>query len=254
MHDLCQVYADIFADHTEAECPVGPGFENPSLLGFWDNPVGSFVRFIGTMVEHAGGAQTGPCPLCKVQEDQHDYAACLRMVSLEMKGDELSVTTNRPSPRSPQPDPNPLGPTPGTTSKTPQSGPTPKSPSGGTSNKPAIMKGQYTCYGRPCVNCTDPFPAHLTSECKEPTSPNVSLRLLWQTPTHRGIQLLAQAHQWNAEQTEDQEPCEVCQKELKEHDLRVCLMRARVQSDFWGQFTVQLSNPKESLDRCPVDP
>ena len=30
-------------------------------------------------------------------------------------------------------------------------------------------------------------------------------------------------------------------------------MRAHVRSDFWGQFTVQLSNPKESLDRCLVD-
>ena len=175
MHDLCWVCVDIFADHAEAECPVGPGFENPSLLGFWDNAVGSFVRFIGTMVEHVGGAQTGPCPLCKVQEDQHDYATCLQTVSLEMKGDELSVTTNRPLPRNPQPDPNPLGPTPGMTPKTPQLGPMPKSPSGGTSNKPAIMKGRYTCYRQPCVNCTDPLPAHLTSNCKEPTSPNVGL-------------------------------------------------------------------------------
>ena len=216
---MCRVCVDIFADHTEAECPVGPGFENLSLLEFWDNPVGSFVKFIGAMVEHARGAQTGPCPLCKVQEDQHDYTACLQTVSLEMKGDELSITTNRSLPRNPQLDPNPLGPTPGMTPRTPQSGPTPKSPSGGTSNKPAIMKGRYTCYGRPCVNCTDPFPAHLTSECEKPTSPNVGLRLLWQTPTHRGIQLLAQAHQWNAKQTEDQEPCEVCRKELKEHDL-----------------------------------
>ena len=73
-------------------------------------------------------------------------------------------------------------------------------------------------------------------------------------PTHRGIQFLAQAHRWNAKQTEDQEPCEVCHKELKEHDLRMCFMRAPVRSDFWGQFTVQLSNPKESLDQCPVDP
>ena len=106
MHDLCRVCVDIFADHAEAECLMGPGFENPSLLGFWDNAVGSFVRFIGTMVEHVLGAQTGPCPLCKVQEDQHDYATCLQTVSLEMKGDELSVTTNRPLPRNPQPDPN----------------------------------------------------------------------------------------------------------------------------------------------------
>ena len=42
--------------------------------------------------------------------------------------------------------------------------------------------------------------------------------------------------------------------ELKEHDLRACFMRASVRSDFWRRFTVQLSNPKESLDRCPVDP
>ena len=72
--ELCWVCVDIFADHAEAECPVGPGFKSPSLLEFWDNPVGSFVRFIGTVVEHTRGTQTGPCPLCKVQEDQHDYA------------------------------------------------------------------------------------------------------------------------------------------------------------------------------------
>ena len=96
------------------------------------------------------------------------------------------------------------------------------------------MKGQYTCYKQLCVNCTDPLPAHLTSECKEPTSPNFGLRLLWQMPTHWGIQLLAQANRWNAEQTEDQEPCEVCQKELKEHDLRMCFMRARYGLTFGG--------------------
>ena len=72
--------------------------------------------------------------------------------------------------------------------------------------------------------------------------------------THQGIQLLAQAHRWNTGQTEDDEPCGVCQKELKEHDFRACIMKAWVWSDFWGQFTVQPSNPKEKLDRCPVDP
>ena len=76
-NELCRLCVDIFADNAEAQCPVGPGFENPLLLHFWDNPIGSFVRFIGTMVEHARGVQTGPCPLCNVQEDQHDYAICL---------------------------------------------------------------------------------------------------------------------------------------------------------------------------------
>ena len=140
-NDLCQVCVDIFADHAETECLVRTGCENPSLLEFWDNPVGSFVKFIGAMVEHTRGAQTGPCPLCKVQEDQHDYTTCLRMVSLEMKDDELSVTTNRPLPGNCQPVPNPLGLTPGMTPKTPQLGLTPKPPSRGTSNQPAIMKG-----------------------------------------------------------------------------------------------------------------
>ena len=74
---LCRVCADIFADHAEAQCPVGPGSENPSLLKLWNNPVSNFVWFIGAMVEHVKGVQTGPCPLCNIQEEQHDYATCL---------------------------------------------------------------------------------------------------------------------------------------------------------------------------------
>ena len=31
-------------------------------------------------------------------------------------------------------------------------------------------------------------------------------------------------------------------------------MKARVRSDFWGQFTIHPSNPKENLEKCPVDP
>ena len=54
--------------------------------------------------------------------------------------------------------------------------------------------------------------------------------------------------------SEDSEPCGICQKELKKHDFRTCVRKARVRSDFWGRFTVQPSNPKEKLDRCPVDP
>ena len=142
-HQLCQVCVDIFTDHAETECPVGPGFENPSLLRFWDNPVGSFVRFIGTMVEHARGAQTSPCPLCKVQEDQHDYATCLQTVSLEMKEGELSVTTNKPLLRNPPPDPDP---TPRTTPKNPQLVPTSESTNAETPKTPALVKGRYTCY------------------------------------------------------------------------------------------------------------
>ena len=88
-HELCRVCVDIFADHAEVECPAGPGSESPSLLEFWDNPISSFVRFIGTMVEHARGIQTGPCPLCKVQENQHNYATCLQTVNLEMKEGDL---------------------------------------------------------------------------------------------------------------------------------------------------------------------
>ena len=71
-HEFCRVCADIFADHADAQCPVEPGSENPSLLSFWDSPTGSFVRFIGMMVEHANGTQMGPCPLCSIQEDQHN--------------------------------------------------------------------------------------------------------------------------------------------------------------------------------------
>ena len=114
-NELCQVFVDIFADHAEAQCPLGPGFENQSLLHFWDDPIGSFVRFIGTMVEHARGVQSSPCPLCNVQEDQHDYAICLRMDNVELKEGMLNVTTGRRHSRDPPLDPNPPGPTPGTT-------------------------------------------------------------------------------------------------------------------------------------------
>ena len=67
-HKLCRVCVDIFAHHAETECPVGPGFENPSLLRFWDDPVGSFVRFIATMVDHVRGTQTSPCPCAKCKK------------------------------------------------------------------------------------------------------------------------------------------------------------------------------------------
>ena len=187
-HELCQVCADIFVDHAEAQCPVGPGFENPSLLGFWDDPIGSFVRFIGTLVEHMRGTQTGSCPLCNVQEDQHDYAVCLWTASIELQEGELNVTTSRRHRGDPPLNPNSMGPTPGTapqvTPKNPQPVPESESPGRGTSSDKAMMRGRYTCYAQPCVNCTDTFPSHLTPECKETRSVNIGLRLLWHLMTH----------------------------------------------------------------------
>ena len=137
----------------------------------------------------------------------------------------------------PPPDPNPNGPTPGVTprsaQKTPGLIPSADSPSQGTSgSKGRIMKGRYTCYVRPCVNCADPFPSHLTSEWKEAMSVNIGLRLLWSSMTHRGVRLLAQAHRSNTRLTEDNKPCDVCETDLKENDLWECIMKARVRSDF----------------------
>ena len=82
-----------------------------------------------------------------------------------------------------------------------------------------IVRGHYTCYRQPCTNWADPFPSHWVPQCKEPTSVNIGLRFLWHSVTHRGIQLLAQAHRWNNGSTEDDEPCDVCGKKLEEHDL-----------------------------------
>ena len=150
-----------------------------------------------------------------------------------------------------------MGPTPGTTPKTMQPMPASESPGRGISGDPEdqdIMRGHYTCYRQPCTNCADPFPSHRVPECKEPTSVNIGLRFLWHSVTHQGIQLLAQAHRWNNQLTEDDEPCDVCGKRLEEHDLRACILRARVRSNVWGRFNVQLSNPKEILDWCPVEP
>ena len=49
-HELCQVCVDIFVDHEEMQCPIGPGSENPTLLSFWDNPIEGFVRVVGVMM------------------------------------------------------------------------------------------------------------------------------------------------------------------------------------------------------------
>ena len=168
-----------------------------------------------------------------------------------MEGDELSVTTNKPPPRNPPPDPNP---TTGATPKNLQLVPTSESTEAETPKTPALVEGCYTCYRRPCINCADPFPAHLTPECKESTNPNVGLRLLWEMVTHQGIQLFAQAQHWNMGKTEDREPCGVCQAELKEHDFWTCIMRARIWTNFWGRIEIQPSHPKEKLDKCPVEP
>ena len=70
-----RVCADIFADHASDQCPIGAGAERSIIAQF----VGltrqeNFVRFIGMMVEYTNGMQTGPCPICAIQEDQHDYA------------------------------------------------------------------------------------------------------------------------------------------------------------------------------------
>ena len=93
-------------------------------LVFWDDPIGSFVRFNGTLVEHMRGTQTGSCPLCNVQEDQHDYAVCLWTASIELQEGELNITTSRRHRGDPPLNPNSMGPTPGTalqvTPKNPQ--------------------------------------------------------------------------------------------------------------------------------------
>ena len=125
MHELCRVCADIFTDHAEAQCPVGPGSKNPSLFSFWNEPTVSFLWFIGMMAEHVNGTQTGPCPLCTFQEDQHDYATCLQTTKIELRQGELSITTSRRYHGDPPPDLNPRGPTPGTTPRTAQETPVP---------------------------------------------------------------------------------------------------------------------------------
>ena len=96
------------------------------------------------------------------------------------------------------------------------------------------MKGWYTCYAQPCVNCANPFPTHITSECKEATNPNVGLRLMWSCVTHWGIQMLGQAHRWNTRLTAEDEACDVCGTELEDHDLRECIMKARIRVDLLG--------------------
>ena len=52
---------------------------------------------------------------------------------------------------------------------------------------------------------------------------------------------------------DDDEPCDICGMELKEHNFRECIMNARVRADVCGCFKIKLSIPKEKLDRCPVE-
>ena len=59
-HELCRKCADIFADHDSDQCQIGVEGEEPSLLKLWDDPTGNFVRFIGTMVQHAMELEQAP--------------------------------------------------------------------------------------------------------------------------------------------------------------------------------------------------
>ena len=225
---------------------MGVEGQEPSLLKLYDDSMGNFIRFIGTMVQHADRIRTGPCPLCGTQEDQHDYATCLRTATIRLKGGQLNIMTGRGHRGDlpldldrPVPNPNPLGPTPSMTPRTIQSlqGPVPtgdtprQDPS---SSKGKVMEGRYTCYAQPCTNCTDPFPMHITPECKEATNPNVGLRLMWSCLTHLGIQMLGQAHRWNSQLTTAEEACDVCGTELEDHDLQTCILKARIRVDLAG--------------------
>ena len=191
----------------------------------------------------------GPTRLCHLPMNRHG----------RVERGQLSITTSRRHCGDPPPDPNPPGPTPGMTPKSAQSLPGPV-PSADTpsqdplSSKGRIMKGQYTCYAWPCINCADPFPTHIMSECKEATDPNMGLRLMWSCVTHWGIRMLGQAHRWNSQLTAKDQLCAMCGTELGEHNLRECIMKARVRVDLLGWFSIAPSNTKENLDKCPVYP
>ena len=166
----------------------------------------------------------------------------------------LKITMSRKCTEDPQPDPNPPGPTPGTTPKSPpKSNPGFQSPAKGSTGEEEIMKGRYTCYPQPCTNCADPLPSHLSLACPKEKNENIRLLLLWTAITHKGIQLLTQAQRWNQNQTADMDPCCVCGEELKDHDLRKCILRAQIRVDGCGQFTAAASIEKENLNCCAVN-
>ena len=102
---------------------------------------------MGTMAGHARGTMGGSCPLCQLQEDQHDYAKCLRTAKITVEEGILNITTSRGCTEDPQPGQNPPGLTPGTTSKsspksTPcQPDPGSQSPSKGTAGEEELIKG-----------------------------------------------------------------------------------------------------------------
>ena len=144
-HELCRKCIYIFVAHTEAQCPMDPEQVNSSLLDLWESPTVDFVRLVGTMAKHARKIQQGPCPLCKAQEEWHDYAMCLRTAKITRERGMLNIMTAQRHTRGSAPDPVPTGPTPGTTPgeapKTSVREPEVKSPKEGTEGENHLVKG-----------------------------------------------------------------------------------------------------------------
>ena len=130
-HELCRKCIDIFADHAEAQCPIDPEQVNLSLLDLWENPTIGFVKLVGTMANRVRKIHKGPCPLCKANEEQHDYAMCLRMGKITREQGILNITTGQRQTKGSAPGPVLTGLTPGTT---PQGAP--KTPAGDQESSP----------------------------------------------------------------------------------------------------------------------
>ena len=143
MNELCQKCVDIFADHEEARCAIALEQMNLLLLDLWNSLTADFVKFIGTMAKHARGILKGSCPLCKAQEEQHNYTMCLQTAKIKVERGMLKITMGQGCLGQPLLDPNPMGSMPGTTPKpnpkTPSEQPKAKSPAKGTASEDEMV-------------------------------------------------------------------------------------------------------------------
>ena len=121
---------DYFETHKAEECPR-EGRGNPTLAKFLEAKDMGLFRLLCVVVSRLSKWKTGPCPVCKDQDPEHDVQECVRVARYSKENDQLVVR-----PRVPE-------------------------------LEPTAQEWITGAYG-PCHKCSDPLANHLVDDCQEP--------------------------------------------------------------------------------------
>ena len=210
----CQRCTDYFATHKAEECPREGG-GNPTLAKFLEAKDMGLFRLLRVVVSRLSKWETGPCPVCKDQDPEHDVQECVRVARYSKENDQLVVR-----PRVPEPE-------------------------------PTAQERITGAYG-PCHKCGDPLANHLVDDCQELEGENIGLRLMIMDTTRLGTEIERQVFEWNTYQIEMEEICLGCQQEIEEdHDVRACIQCTYVYADEVGKFGTK-ARTEEDNKACVV--